>query len=74
MQVKGLTAGARLLLEDGSIVEVLAPSEDGETVLVLCIESPFNEAMVGREGRCSDYDLVGFAGSTEMDSAAPPVN
>jgi hypothetical protein len=74
MQVKELPAGARVLLEDGSVVEVLAPSDDGVTVAVTYVEAPFNSAMVGRQGRCSDYDIVGFAGSTEMDSAAPPAD
>jgi hypothetical protein len=72
MQVNGLTAGARLLLEDGSVVEVLAPSDDGVTVPVKYLEAPFNAAMAGKQGRCSDYDIVGYAGQTEMDSAAPP--
>ena len=72
MQVNGLAAGARVLLEDGSVVEVLAPSVDGETVEVTYLEAPFNAEMVGKQARCSDYDIVGYAGQTEMDSAAPP--
>ena len=72
MQVKELVAGARVVLEDGSVAEVLAPSKDGQTVQVRYVEAPFNEAIVGTEAECSDYDIVGYAGQTEMDSATPP--
>jgi hypothetical protein len=72
MQIKELVAGAKVLLENGSVVEVLAPSKDGQTVQVRFLESPFDEAAVGTEGQCSDYDIVAYAGETEMDSAAPP--
>ncbi len=72
MQVNGLKAGDRMLLEDGSVVEVLEPSSDGETVLVKYLEAPFNAGMAGRQARCSDYDIVAYAGQSEMDSAAPP--
>jgi hypothetical protein len=72
MQIRELTAGARVLLEDGSIVEVVAPSQDGRIVQVRYLEAPFDAAMVGTEAECSDYDIVAFAGEAEMDSAAPP--
>jgi hypothetical protein len=72
MQVKQLVAGARVLLEDGSVVEVLKPTEDGITVQVRYLEAPFNESMLGKQAACSDYDIVGYAGQTAMDSAAPP--
>jgi hypothetical protein len=74
MQVRELKAGARVLLEDGSVVEVLAASNDGVTVPVRYIEAPFNAAMTGKQGTASDFDLVAFVGSTEMDSAAPPAD
>ena len=72
MQVSQLVAGARVLLEDGSVVEVLKPTEDGETVQVKYVEAPFNQDMLGKQGSCSDYDIVGYVGQTDMDSAAPP--
>jgi hypothetical protein len=72
MQVSGITAGAKLLLEDGSVVEVVESSRDGVTVRVRYLEAPFDEAMVGTEIACSDYDIVAFAGETEVDSGTPP--
>jgi hypothetical protein len=72
MQIKELAAGAKVLLEDGSVVEVLAPSQDGLTVQVKYLEAPFDEAMVGSRAECSDYDIVAYAGDVEMDSATPP--
>jgi hypothetical protein len=72
MQVGQLMAGARVLLEDGSVVEVLKATEDGQTVQVRYLEAPFNASMLGKQGTCTDYDIVGYAGQTDMDSAAPP--
>jgi hypothetical protein len=72
MQVKGLVTGAKVLLEDGSVVEVLAPSSNGQTVQVRYLEAPFDQAAVGSVAQCSDYDIVAYVGETEMDSATPP--
>lgn len=74
MQVNQLVAGAKVLLEDGSVVEVLRPTEDGTTVRVKYLEAPFNEGLVGTQANCSDYDIVAYVGQSEMDSAAPPKN
>jgi hypothetical protein len=72
MEVRGLSPGVRLLLEDGSIAEVIEPSSDDVTVRVRYLESPFDEARVGTEGEVSDYDVVAFAGESEVDSSLPP--
>ena len=47
MQIKELEAGAKVLLEDGSVAEVIAPSNDGRSVRVKYLEAPFNPALVG---------------------------
>ena len=72
MQIAELKAGARVLLEDGSVVQVLAPSADGRTVKVRYVEAPFNAEAVGTEAECTDYDIVSYAGDSGVDSAAPP--
>jgi hypothetical protein len=72
MQVNGIAVGARLLLEDGSVVQVMRPSSDGVTVHVRYLEAPFDEALIGTEGDCTDYDIVAYTGETEVDSAKPP--
>ena len=56
MEIKALQKGATLWLESGSVVEVIAPSDDGTTVCVRYIESAFDEALVVTESDCTDYD------------------
>lgn len=58
MDLKALRAGARLLLEDGSAVEVVRPSIDGVSVRVLYIDSPFSPELVGSEADCTDYEIT----------------
>lgn len=72
MQIRELEAGAKVLLEDGSVVEVVAPSKDGRSVRVKYLEAPFNPTLVGTQADCSDYDIVAYAGNTAMNSATPP--
>jgi len=57
MDLAGLQAGARLELDDLSVVEVLAPSGDGETIRVRYLEAPFDVALVGTEATIS-WDVV----------------
>ena len=61
MDIKELKAGATLWLEDGSVVEVLAPSADGASVRVRYLEAPFNDALVGTEADCTDYEIISYA-------------
>jgi hypothetical protein len=72
MEVSGLIAGARVVLEDGSIAEVLAPTQDGRAVRVRYLESPFDPKLVGTEASCTDYDILAFASGTELNSASLP--
>ena len=72
MNVADLEIGATLWLEDGSVVEVVAPSGNGSSVRVRYLESPFDDSLVGAEADCSDYDIVSFAnlGDSADSSAA----
>ena len=63
MDLKALKSGATLWLEDGSVVEVVAPSADGASVRVKYIEAPFEDALVGTEADCTDYDIISYADS-----------
>ena len=47
-------------MEDGSTVQVVAPSLDGTTVRVRYIESPFAPDLVGTELLATDYEITGF--------------
>jgi hypothetical protein len=72
LEISALVAGATLWLEDGSVVEVLAPSPDGRTVRVRYVESPFNASLEGTQANCTDYDIISYAdGGDRADSAAP---
>ena len=73
MDVKDLTVGEKLWLEDGSLVEVVAPSADGESVRVRYLESPFDRALLGTEAECTDYDIVSYAGDGDHADSASPI-
>ena len=71
MEISTLAVGDTLWLEDGSLVTVLAPSPDGETVKVKYVEAPFDAALVGTEADRSDYDIISYANeSNTADSGA----
>ena len=70
MEIRALQTGATLWLENGSVVEVLAPSADGATVRVRYVESPFDEALVGTEAECTDYDIISYADRTDRADSA----
>jgi hypothetical protein len=57
MDLKALKQGARLLLEDGSAVEVVSPSLDGVSVRVRYLDSPFSPELIGTEADCTDYEI-----------------
>jgi hypothetical protein len=70
MDLKALKAGARLLLEDGSAVEVISPSSDGWSVRVRYLDSPFSPELVGTESDCTDYEI---SGETNESATNTPV-
>ena len=69
MDVQAITAGATLVLEDGSLVKVVEPAQGRSSVRVVYIEAPFDPKLVGTEASCTDYEIVGFADATGLDSA-----
>lgn len=72
MEISKLQAGEKLWLEDGSIVEVLTSSKDGQSVRVRYLESPFDRSLIGAETDCTDYEIVSYVGDGDQaDSAAP---
>jgi hypothetical protein len=60
MNIRELTPGTKLQLEDGSTAEVIEPSQDGMYVKIRYLESPFTPEVVGTEGLASDYEITGF--------------
>jgi hypothetical protein len=61
MDIGSLVNGQRVMLEDGSIAEVLEPSSDGASVRARYIEAPFAPALMGQEATLTDYEIVGLA-------------
>ena len=45
-------------LDSGVVAEVLAPTEDGEWILVKYIEAPESPDLVGTEDLCSTEEIV----------------
>ena len=66
MEITSLETGDRLWLEDGSLVAVLAPSSNGDTVQVRYVESPFDSSLVGSEASCSDFEIISFANESDI--------
>jgi hypothetical protein len=66
MEIEDLATGDTLWLEDGSLVSVLAPSTNGETVKVRYVEAPFDVSLIGSEIDCSDYDIISFASESNI--------
>ena len=68
MDLKSLTVGMKLLLEDGSEVEVIAPSSDGISIRVRYIDSPFSPELIGQEADCTDYEISGVTNDEVTDT------
>jgi hypothetical protein len=69
MDISTLKPRERVLLEDGAVVEVIAPSDDGASVTVRYLESPFDPALVGTEARCTDYEIVAYIEGERVQSS-----
>lgn len=72
MDIKELYVGARVVLEDGSIAEVLTPPGKDGSVRVRYIDAPFAASLVGTEADCTDYEIQAFVQGNEFDSRAQP--
>lgn len=68
MDLKALKVGARLLLEDGSAVEVVTPSSDGLSIRVRYLDSPFSPELTGTEADCTDYEISGETNDEGTDT------
>jgi hypothetical protein len=68
MDLKALKVGSKLLLEDGSEVEVLTPSTDGQSVRVRYVDSPFSPELIGTEADCTDYEISGETNDEVTDT------
>ena len=53
-----LQVGDRVTTIDGNVALVLAPSEDGEWILVRYVETPGEPTLAGTEDLCSTDELV----------------
>ena len=69
MDLAALAQGTKLLLEDGSLVEVTAPSLDGKAVRVRYLDSPFSPELAGTEGDCTDYEIATITSDGQQDTA-----
>jgi hypothetical protein len=70
MDIGALAAGDTLWLEDGSLVAVVNPSTDGENVTIKYVEAPFDQALVGTEAVCSEYDIISYANDSDNASSS----
>ncbi len=55
-------------MEDGSIADVVAASQDGITARVRYVECPFDGALVGTEALRDDYDIMAYVAGPELNS------
>ena len=53
-----LKMGDRISLDSGAVAEVIAPTEDGEWVLVKYVEALDSPELVGTEDLCSTGELL----------------
>ncbi|HET9477228.1 MAG TPA: hypothetical protein VFP63_07050 [Dehalococcoidia bacterium] len=57
MDLYDLEIGDRVRLADGTIAEVISPTEDGRWIRVRHIESPNNPSRAGTEELCSEDEI-----------------
>ena len=57
MDLYDLELGDRVRLTDGTIAEVISPTEDGSWIRVRHIESPNNPSHTGSEQLCSEDEI-----------------
>lgn len=57
MDLYDLQLGDRVRLADGTIAEVISPTEDGRSIRIRHIESPNNPSHAGGEQLCSEDEI-----------------
>ena len=53
-----LKLGERITLDSGEVVQVMAPTEDGEWILIKYVEAPDAPELVGTEDLCSTGEIA----------------
>lgn len=53
-----LKMGERVTLDSGAVAEVIAPTEDGEWVLVKYVAAPESPEIIGTEDLCSSDEIL----------------
>ena len=53
-----LKMGERITLDSGEVAQVMAPTEDGEWILIKYVEAPDSPELVGTEDLCSTGEIV----------------
>ena len=53
-----LKVGDRISLDSGAVADVIAPTEDGEWVLVKYVEAPESPQIIGTEDLCSTGEIL----------------
>lgn len=69
MEVSELTKGARVLLEDGTIGEVVGIAADQKSASLKVLEAPFDPGKEGMTIEASGFDLVAFVDGDAYDSS-----
>lgn len=59
MNLRQFGVGDRVLLSNGATAQVVAPTEDGRSMRVRYLDSPFEPEQVGSEARCTEDQVVG---------------
>jgi hypothetical protein len=70
MDINALVPGDRVIMEDGSLADVISPSQDGVSVRVRYVECPFDPALVGTQAIRDEYDILAYVAGAEVNSAA----
>lgn len=71
MEVSELTQGARVLLEDGTVGEVVAIAPDRKSASLRVIDTPFDPGRAGATIEVTSFDLVAFAEGDAVFDAPP---
>ena len=60
LSIWDLKPGDRITLDSEAVAEVVAPTEDGEWILVKYMDAPESPEIVGTEDLCSTDEIVSY--------------
>jgi len=69
VEVSELTKGSRVLLEDGTVGEVVSIAADQKTASLRVLEAPFDPGKEGTQMEVTSFDLVAFVDGDSYDSS-----